>query len=209
MQDTIGSNIRRCRKQKGVTQRGLADAIGKSFSSIQKYELDLAVPPVSVIHEIADALGVEVWEILGVEHGAVEQERLPSNVSRLPQMRQIPVLGSIACGTPIMAEENVEGYVAVQDGLHCHFALRCKGDSMATRVMDGDIVYIRQQPDVQDGQIAAVLIDDEATLKHVYHIPGGVQLVADNPAYAPLIYTGEDCAGLRILGLAVAYQRML
>ena len=124
----------------------------------------------------------------------------------IPQMINIPLVGSIACGEPILAEENLEGYVKAPAFCEADFALRCKGDSMSgARILDGDIVMIRQQPDVDDGDIAAVLIDDEATLKRVYKMPGRLVLRPENPSYLPIDITGEDLNGIRILGKAVYF----
>ncbi|MBQ8556161.1 MAG: helix-turn-helix domain-containing protein [Clostridia bacterium] len=204
---SIGENIKKFRKSARITQKELARRINKSYSSVQKYELDLANPSLDVIRDIAAVCGVDSWEIIGFN--TVDMEKPVAGLEPLPKMNRIPLLGSIACGTPIAAEENVEEYVNAPADINCSFVLRCKGDSMVPRVVDGDLVYIRQQPDVEDGQIAAVIIDGEATLKHVYHIDGGVQLVSDNPVYRPLMYTGNNCDELRIVGLAVAYQRML
>ena len=91
--------------------------------------------------------------------------------------------------------------------IQADFALRCKGDSMiGARILDGDIVYIRQQPDVDDGEIAAVLIDNEATLKRVYKMPGRLQLRAENPAFLPINLEGDELETVRILGKAVAFK---
>ena len=204
---SIGENIKKFRKAARITQKELAQRINKSYSSVQKYELDLANPSLDVIRDIAAVCGVDSWEIIGFN--TVDMDKTASGLEPLPKMNRVPLLGAIACGSPITAEENVEDFVSAPDDLNCSFALRCKGDSMAPRIMDGDLVYIRQQPDVEDGQITAVVIDGEATLKHVYHIDGGIQLVSDNPNYRPLTYTGGNCEELRIVGLAVAYQRKL
>ena len=128
-----------------------------------------------------------------------------------PRWQRVPLLGDIACGEPILAEENLEGYVEVDASVRCDFTLRCRGDSMEPRLHDGDIVMIRIQPDVLDGQIAAVLIGGEATLKHVYHLPGraGLRLMPENPAHAPIFVTPDNADDARILGRAVAYQRMI
>ncbi|MEG0126007.1 MAG: S24 family peptidase, partial [Clostridia bacterium] len=99
--------------------------------------------------------------------------------------------------------------VTCNEDVPCDFALRVKGDSMNPRLFDNDVVFIRSQPDVHDGQIAAVMVDDSATLKHVYHIAGGVQLVSDNADYAPMTFTAHNSESISILGLAVAYQRRL
>ena len=128
------------------------------------------------------------------------------NVLPIPKMKKLPLVGGIACGTPILAEQNIEDEIEVPSHIQADFVLRCNGDSMTgARIMDGDIVCIRIQPDVDDGQIAAVLIDDSATLKRVYHSKGGLTLVAENPAYPPMIYTGEECEDIRIMGKAVAF----
>ena len=128
----------------------------------------------------------------------------------LPVMsRPVPLLGAIAAGAPIYAEQAL----AVADcdaGLHCDFALRVKGDSMTgARIHDGDIVFIRRQDDVADGQIAAVVIDDEATLKRVYHVKNGLQLLSENPKYPPMMFTLAECGAIRILGLAVGFTGRL
>lgn len=133
--------------------------------------------------------------------------RMPSNIIPVPTAtKTIPLLGTIACGVPILADENLDGEVYLPDFIHADFALRCKGDSMVeARILDGDIVYIRKQPDVENGEIAAVLVGDEATLKRVYKYPGQVVLQPANPKYAPLIYTGESINDMHILGKAVYF----
>ena len=124
----------------------------------------------------------------------------------MPATYKVPLLGAIACGEPILAAENVEGDVEVPEHVRADFALRCKGDSMINaRIFDGDIVYIRQQPTVDDGQIAAVLIGEEATLKRVRLYPDHVVLEPENPLYRPHSYWNEDMNTVRILGKAVAF----
>ena len=114
---------------------------------------------------------------------------------------------TIAAGQPIFAEEHFESYVEAGANIRADFCLRVKGDSMINaRICDGDIVFIRKQPDVNDGEIAAVLIDNEATLKRVYKKKGEIILVAENPAYKPLVYKGEELNEIRILGKAIAFQ---
>lgn len=119
--------------------------------------------------------------------------------------KKIPLLGTIAAGQPIYADQYIEEYLPVDLNLNADFGLHIRGDSMINaNINDGDIVFIRSQPDVDDGQIAAVLIDDDATLKRVYHMPDGIQLIAENPAYRPIICNAATRAVCRILGLAVA-----
>ena len=122
------------------------------------------------------------------------------------QRRAIPMLGEIAAGVPILAEENAE-LIMCDESLSCDCALKIRGDSMVgARIHDGDIVFIRLQDDVDDGDIAAVVLNDEATLKRVYHIKNGLQLLSENPKYPPMIFTLDECDSIRILGKAVGFQ---
>ena len=132
------------------------------------------------------------------------------NLLPLPKTREVPRLGTIACGEPILAQENIEDYDKAPEGVNCDFTLKCKGDSMVgARINDGDVVYIRQQDEVENGEIAAVLVDDvgesNATLKRVYLYENQIVLQAENPKYSPLVYTGEDMNKVRIIGKAVAF----
>jgi repressor LexA len=125
-------------------------------------------------------------------------------------MNSIPLIGTIACGEPILAEENIEAMVDIPAHIRADFALRCKGNSMINaRIFDGDIVYIRQQPTVDNGQIAAVLINDEATLKRVRLFPDHIVLEPENPQFRPLVYWENEMNSVRILGLAVAFTSMV
>ena len=205
----FASRMKALRKSLGLTLEQVGNVVGVGKSTVRKWETgEIANLRRDKIAKLAEALRTTPGYLMGWEDQQ-SSAPVPAGLEALPPHHTIPVLGSIACGTPITAEENVEDYVSAPVDLACHFALHCKGDSMAPRILDGDLVYIRKQEDVTDGQIAAVVIDDEATLKHVYHIPGGVQLISDNPSFRPLTYVGETCEGLRIVGLAVAYQRML
>jgi len=124
-------------------------------------------------------------------------------------MRSFPLLGDIACGKPIIADGKYDTYAAAGFEDRVSFALRCKGDSMINaRILDGDIVFIREQDMVRNGEIAAVVIGEEATLKRVYFYPNEDKmiLVSENPAYPPLSYEGAALDEIRILGKAVAFQ---
>lgn len=128
------------------------------------------------------------------------------NIIPFPNIKKVPLLGTIACGEPITAEENIETYLNMPEGVKGTFALRCKGDSMINaRIFDGDIVFIREQPDVENGEIAAILIDNEATLKRVYKYGNRIELRAENPTFQPLSFEGEQLADIRILGKAVGF----
>ena len=137
-----------------------------------------------------------------MERGTVEQFKRVST-------QRVPLLGEIACGEPIIAEESFECYVEAGTNIKCDFCLRARGDSMINaRIYDGDIVFIRQQSIVNNGEIAAVIIDNEATLKRVYlnRAEGKLVLQAENPSYEPLVDVGEELDHIRILGKAVAFQ---
>lgn len=140
---------------------------------------------------------------------AAKSKAIPKGFIPLPDTKTIPVIGSIACGTPILAQENIERYISVSSLWKADFALICKGDSMSPTIQDGDLVCIRSQPNVENGQIAAVLIDDEATLKHFYRRGDTVILHPENPRFAPMTYTKEEINDLHIEGVAVGICRGL
>lgn len=147
--------------------------------------------------------------VLGYLNGEYDDDfSAYSNIIPIPAVRRIPLLGDIACGDPILAIDNSDESVTVPETLHADFALRCKGDSMVNaRILDGDIVYIQRQDDVDNGEIAAVIIDDEATLKRVYKDDRHEQLtlMPENPAYPPLVYRGEELNNIRIIGKVVGF----
>ncbi len=131
---------------------------------------------------------------------------LPANIIPMPEMRKIPLLGNIACGAPILADDHIEEYIDIPRHVKADFALTCKGDSMINaRIFNGDVVYIRQQEAVDNGEIAAVLIDNEATLKRIRLLEDRIVLEPANPLYDPLVYRGEEMNSIRILGKAVAF----
>lgn len=204
---TTGERIRIARKAQNMTQSELADKVGVKFSTIHKYESGLVV---NLKRDTIDALS----KVLNVSPAWLmcldDAPLMPSNILPMPAMRKIPLVGTIACGTPILAEQNIECDVDIPDHIHADFALRCKGDSMINaRIYDGDIVYIRSQPEVEHGEIAAVEIDGEGTLKRVYIFPDQVVLQAENPRYEPRVYKGEQLADLRILGKAVGFTAQI
>ena len=149
----------------------------------------------------------EAW-LMGYDVSRVRDDATPkaSNILPMPEMRKIPLLGTIACGAPVLAEEHIEGQVDIPVNIHADFALTCKGDSMINaRIFDGDIVYIRQQDTVENGEIAAVLIETEATLKRVRLFDDHISLEPENPMYKPIVFWNEEMNEVRILGKAVAF----
>lgn len=136
------------------------------------------------------------------------KKRLPSNAYPISSLyrQRVPMLGEVAAGEPVYAPEDAEVYV--DSPVKCDAAITIRGDSMVPNYLDGDVVYIRCRPDVDDGQVAVVFLDDEAAIKHVYHEPNGLLLLSDNPQYPPIRATVEDYPGLRIFGVPVGFTRM-
>lgn len=190
------------RKAIGMSAERLAELLGVSPATVYRYENgDIEKVPGDRLAPIAAALNTTPAYLMGWEN-----DTLPANIIPMPETRKIPLVGAIACGKPILAEENIEEYVSIPKELGGDFALTCRGDSMINaRIYDGDIVYIRQQDTVENGEIAAVLIDTDATLKRVRILPDRIILEPENPMYDPLVYRGEEMNNIRILGKAVAF----
>lgn len=203
--------LRTLRTSKGLSQYDFSKQIGISKSSVNMYERGEREPNFKTLERIADYFNVDMDYLLGksdVVNKSQFASTIPiaSNIIPMPEMRKIPLVGTIACGEPILAEENIEEYVSVPKHIKADFALTCKGDSMINaRIFDGDIVYIRQQDTVENGEIAAVLIDNEATLKRVRLFDDHISLEPENPMYKPFVYWNEEMNSVRILGKAVAF----
>ena len=197
------ARIRARREELGITQDELAKRLGyKSRSTIAKIESGENDIPQSKIEAFADALSVTTAYLMGWDDSVS-----PSNIIPIPNTKRVPLLGTIACGNPITAIEDPDEFVSMPDSVHADFALRCQGDSMVNaRILDGDVVYIRRQDEVDNGDIAAVIIGDEATLKRVYVDKENdrLTLMAENPTFPPLVYQGADLEQVRVLRKAVA-----
>lgn len=205
--------FRQLRNQKGLSQMELSKLLKISKSSVNMYERGEREPGLETLELIADIFNVDMDYLLGKSDCPNRSASifssysdLPKNIIPLPEMRRILLLGSIACGAPILAEEHIEDYVDIPKNIRADFALTCKGDSMINaRIFDGDTVYIRQQPSVENGEIAAVLIEGDATLKRVRLYEDHVSLEPENPMYKPLVYWGSDMNNVHILGKAIAF----
>ena len=217
----LRTRLLKLKTENGLTTDALSERSGVPKGTINKLlNGETRNPTTQTLRRLADALNCPLDALLnrpedipGVcrlsQLDAHARSLMDSGVLMPVSKRHIPLLGSIAAGRPIFCEEGVE-VVDAANGISCDFALRVRGDSMVgARIHDGDIVFIRRQDDVDDGQIAAVLIDDEATLKRVYHIPNGLQLLSENPKYPPMLFTFADHTTIRILGLAVSLQTPL
>lgn len=202
--------LRIARNNKQWSYGTLSAETGFSKSTLQRYETGFVQSvPVERLKIIGAALDVRPEWLMGFDVPE-KKEILPGNIIPLPQTKNIPLLGDIACGEPILATENIADYIKVDSSINVDFALRCKGDSMINaRIFDGDIVYIRQQPDVDDGEIAAVLIGDEATLKKVYKSENKLVLRPCNPMYDDLVYSNDNLNDVKILGKAVMFTSLV
>ena len=203
----LSTRLRLRREELGLSQEELAQRMGyRSKSSITKLEKGINDIPQSKVEELAAALQTTPDYLLGLDTPCPP----PPGFEPLPAMTRVPLVGSIACGSPITAEQNIESYIGVPAAWHADFALTCHGDSMAPTICDGDIVCIRCQPEVEQGEIAAVRIGDEATLKHFHRQGDAVMLIADNAAVCPpMVYTGPQLEDIRIEGKAVGFCRGL
>ena len=215
------NRISELRKERGISMKQAAEQLGMPYTTYVNYEKGARQPNSETLIDLANFYETSIDYMLGKSDvrakdgwtAPAEREfghTIPKGFIEMPEMVQVPLIGSIACGTPITAEQNVKSYIGVPAAWHADFALECHGDSMAPTICDGDVVCIRSQPEVEQGQIAAVRIGEEATIKHCYYQNGVVQLIADNPSVCPpMFYTGPDLEDIEIEGLAVGFCRGL
>lgn len=208
----LNERIKQIRIRHGYSMSEFAKLIGCSKSAIGMYETGQRKPKYEILESIADTFNVDMNYLLGKSNTErLENFTLSSQFSNLfpIEKKKIPLLGDIACGKPIYADEDRESYVIAGTNVNADFCLRAKGDSMiGARILDGDIVFIQKADIVNNGEIAAVIIEDEATLKRVYYYPESQKLVlnAENPKYEPLVYVDSELEQIHILGKAVAFQ---
>lgn len=204
---SFGERLREARIEKKLTQKELGDMIGARHNSVSNWEHNLNCPDAATIDIICRTLDVSASYLI-----SGRRENDFSNFGNIHPIRtkKIPILGEIACGQPIYCDREYDSYIETDSDIHADFALIAKGDSMINaRIQNGDIVFVRSQPMVENGEIAAVCIDDEATLKRVYISEETVTLVAENPAYQPIVYNLKNSPNIRILGKAIAFQSRL
>lgn len=201
-------NIKRRRQQLKMTQTDLALKMGYADKSmiakIEKGNVDL---PQSKILAFANVLETTPGELMGWDYEAEPTETV-DNIYKLDKIR-LPFLGKVACGEPIFADEDRESYIMVGTDIGADFCLQCQGDSMINaRIHDGDIVFVKKTDIVENGEIAVVIIDDEATLKRFFYYreQNLVILKPENPKYQDIILTGEQLNQVRVIGRAVAFQ---
>ena len=206
------------RLEEAISLRDLSPAelsriSGVNEGSISQYRSGAYKASQRSLEKLSKALNVSIPWLMGADVPMESSDS--SDLNFMPNMislktKKLPLVGQIACGMPILAEDNISRYIDVLDSVRADFCLECKGDSMTgARINDGDIVCIRLQPEVEPGQIAAVRIGDEATLKRVYYYPDKLVLQAENPAYPPQVYTDQDLEDIAIIGKAVAFVSLV
>ena len=190
-----------------MSQAELGKIAGVSDKAVSTWELGTKIPRMGAVEKMANYFGIPKSAIVDDAPAITASRPIPPGFQPMPEMDLVPLVGRIACGTPITAEENVEQMVCVPSRWHSTFTLTCKGDSMEPRIHDGDLVAIRSQPEVEQGEIAAVRIGDEATLKHVYLHENFIELRPENPAFESIILTKEEMNTVVIEGKAVGLCR--
>lgn len=205
-------------EKSGYSYAELSKITGISKSTLQRYATgETKKIPIDNIEKIAIATNTDSRYLMGWDNESSEKDPLDILMEKYDnikpvKLKRFPLLGEIACGEPIFADEDRESCVMADMDINADFCLTAKGDSMINaRINDGDIVFIKEMPMVDNGDIAAVIIDDEATLKKVYYYPdkGKLVLYPENPNYEPFIYVGEELNSIRILGKAVYFMSAL
>ncbi len=207
----FAKNFKNLRLAKSMTQEQLAKALNMSKSAISMYENGRRSPDLETAEAIADFFNVNMDDLVSRDELRGSLNLASLGLLPLPKTVRVPRLGVISCGEPIMSEENFDGFDEAPAHINCDFTLLAEGDSMiGARIKDGDIVYIKQQPVVENGQIAAVLVDGcDKLLKRIYITDSSIVLQAENPAYPPLAFVGEEINRIRIIGRAVGFTSIL
>ena len=206
--ENLSTILKKRRRELGLTLAQIAEKMGVAEATVQRWESgSIKSVRYEKMDKLAEILRVNPASFMGWE----ESTPLPGNMGPLGEMQKIPLIGQIACGTPILAEQNIEDYVDLPKHIRADYALICKGESMTgAGIYEGDVVYIRKRESVNNGQIAAVLVDEEeATLKRFYYDGTSVTLIAENPTVPPMVFTGEEINRQRVVGLAVAFTHLI
>ena len=204
---TKGEKLYKARQNNGYTRAEVEKLTGINDKLLFKYERDIITNiPLDNLEKLCKLYKISPVYVVGWEDAS--ESKIPDYPNIFPiERKKIPLLGKIACGQPIMSEEVFDGYVQCNGNIHADFCLRAEGDSMINaRIYDGDIVFIHQQPEVENGEIAAVSIDDSVTLKRVYIEDDCIELRAENPRVKPLRFSKTEIEQFRIIGKAIAFQ---
>ena len=208
----LNEKIKHLRKEKGLSLEQLAEMIGTSRQTVHRYETGVITNiPSEKVEAMAKALGTTPQSLMGWEDESDFStfNSISATAFAAVKTKSLPILGNVACGEPIFASEEKSHFVRAKASLGADFCLTARGDSMINaRIFDGDLLFVRKQDSVDDGEIAVVLIDDEATVKRVYfnREDGILTLMPENPTYKPMRYTGRELDRIRILGKVVSGQ---
>ncbi|WP_394606832.1 LexA family protein [Geobacillus thermoleovorans] len=193
----IGKRIKKLRKEKKMTQEDLAKILGVKPTAVSAWESGRNKPLMDKVGLMAQYFDVPISYFF-------EEDKLEEKTIPIKRFAKLPIVGAISCGNGVIAYEDIQGYEEVPGSWLNggeYFLLEAKGDSMiGARIMDGDLLLIRRQDDVDNGEIAAVLIDDEIVLKRVYKTDDTIILQSENPAYKPIVVRPEDAKNVRIIG---------
>lgn len=206
---SIADKLLSLREKEGLTKKALVDKLGIKYSTYANYESGAREPNSEMLKLIATYYDVSIDYILGLDN--VDKKVI--NVSSIPgilpiEKKRIPLLGDIACGKPMFANQEYESYVEVGSDVRADFAVRATGTSMLPKIHDGDIVFVREQPIVDENEVAVVIIDDEVTLKRYRRVNEElVSLIPDNPEHNAIYVNLKEKQNVRILGKAIALQR--
>ena len=209
---TIGERIKLHREKANLTQDELAKQLNTTKQTVYKYENNVVTNiPSDKIEKMAELFGVNPGYLMGWEGDHFSGEKTDMIFDNIfpVSIKKFPLLGEIACGEPIFVNEDRESYVLSGTDINADFCLKAKGDSMiGARIFDGDVVFIKKTEIVDNGEIAAIVIDDEVLLKRFYYFPDEslLTLQSENPKYPPKNYTYEQLNHIRVLGKAVAFQ---
>lgn len=204
MRTQFGYIIKNLREQHNLSQEELGNIVNVSDKTVSSWEINRTEPKMGIVQQLADYFNVTTDYLIKGDSNYNDYD----NIYKIDKIK-LPMLGTIACGEPIFADEDRESYIMVGTEIKADFCLKCQGDSMINaRINDGDIVFIRKQDIVNNGEIAAVIIDDEATLKRFYYYKeqNMVILRPENSKYKDIILTGEELNKVKVLGKAVAFQ---
>lgn len=209
-------NLQYYMSKQGIDRNELCENLGFKYSTVSEWLQGKKYPRIDKIETLANYFGIKKSNLIEKhkEESIDDLTILMNNYDNISPIRlkKFPMLGEIACGEPIWCDEDKESYVMADMDINADFCLTAKGDSMINaRINDGDIVFIRQMPIVDNGEIAAVIIDNEATLKRWYYYreDNKLMLVAENPKYPPLVYLNEELETIRCLGKAVYFMSAL
>lgn len=190
----ISKRIKNRRQELGMSVEELADILNKNKATIYRYENgDIGKVPYDILEPLSEALDVSIGYLLGSEDAIKENRPLSENLKHITKVNRIPIVGSIAAGKPILAEEDIESYLILNQEYKADFALSIKGDSMIdVGINDGDLALIIKDRPISNGEIYAVLVDGKATLKKVYKNDDYLTLQPCNSKYEPLVVKEED-----------------